>query len=112
MTEQPPPKRGARGALLGCCCAVSACLAVAAAAAFALDQGLVAWRARQAAAGRPAPDRLSLAAPSPERWRSAPLPPGTPAPPFSLPDVRTGRRVSLEECRGSGPAVLLLSSFG
>jgi len=112
MTERPRPAPGLRAALLGCGRAVAACLAVALAAAVALDRGLAARHAREVTAGLPAPDRSSLQAPSPEGWRATPLPPGTPAPPFRLPDVRTGRRVSLEECRGGRPAVLLLSSFG
>jgi len=41
-----------------------------------------------------------------------PLTSGTAAPPFTLTDFRTGKKVSLDDFRGHRPVVLLFGSFG
>ncbi len=90
---------------------LSACAMVAAAATFALDRYRAAEWEREIVAGRPAADRTLMPVPDIARWRPTLLAPGTGAPPFSLVEVRTGGRVSLDDCRGR-PVVLLLGSFG
>lgn len=88
------------------------CVLVATVAAVAVDQYQAAAHRRGVRDGLPAADRSAMPPPNPRDWRVALLTPGTPAPPVSLADVRTGRRVSLSDYRGRGPVVLLLSSFG
>ncbi len=79
------------------------------AVAVALDQWSVAEKRRKFAT---APvDPRQLAAPDPGSWRAVPIPPDTAAPEFTLTDVRTGMRVSLDDFHGR-PVVLLLSSYG
>jgi hypothetical protein len=89
-----------------------ACAAVAAVLAVALDQYLVHKRKQRARAEILPPDRNAIPAPTLGLWVPAPLPAGSPAPPFRLRDVRTGQAVSLGDYRGRKPVVLLLSSFG
>src|SRR5262245_241993 len=91
---------------------LSACAAIALAAAFALDHYGSAKRRRAFAESLPVRGPGSIPAPGPSDWRPAPLAAGTPAPPFSLPGVRDGRRVSLAGHRAGRPAVLLFGSFG
>jgi hypothetical protein len=110
MTEQARAATRPRRPLVGLLAILSVCTVVAVAGAIALDSNLVASRRRAVIASLTPPDRSSLEAPSTESWRSALLPPGTPAPDFSLVDARTGGRVGLREHRGR-PVVLLLSSY-
>jgi hypothetical protein len=91
---------------------LAVCLAVAAGAAFALDRYLVAKRRQEIAAEIPAPNRSSLSAPSILDWTPTLLTPGQAAPRFTLVDMRTGGRISLDDYRGRRPVVLLLGSFG
>jgi hypothetical protein len=98
------PARGLIAALL-------VCLAVAASVVFALDRRGVTRHTLTGGQGvtAPAPEPAV-----PTVIESGPVlfKPGTPAPPFTLADPRTGEKVSLGDYRGKQPVVLLLSSFG
>jgi AhpC/TSA family len=102
--EPPGPGRGRRVVPL-----LAVCIVAAAAAAIALDAWSAAEKRRQSPFGPV--DPASLRAPDLTSWRGRAFPVGGPAPGFSLPDVRTGARVRLDQLRGR-PVVLLLSSFG
>lgn len=104
--DTPPRSRRARGLRT----AVLAGLVVVSLAVFALDRLAVEEHRRQFRAG-PA-DPSSLRAPTVEIWLAKPLDPDSPAPEFTLPDARSGERVSLADFRGDRPVVVLLSSFG
>jgi peroxiredoxin len=103
------PRRGRPRRCRGTLGLLAVCAVAAAAGAAALDQFSLSRKQRQSIAW-PA-DPTLLTPPDPARCGATPLTPGDPAASFSLQDVRTGGRVSLDQFRGR-PVVLLLSSFG
>jgi hypothetical protein len=109
MTPQQSPERPRRARRLRGVPPLLAVFVAALAAALALDRWRDAERRRELVA--PPADPAMLPPPDLVNWRGAPLPPGSPAPGFTLTDVRTGERVSLDQFHGR-PVVLLLSSYG
>ena len=102
MADWSGARKGARAGA-----ALLACFGVALAGAFLADQALCA-RVRGPARAAPTADPTALMA----AWFNRRSPPGTPAPDFTLPDVRDGRPVRLANLLGPRPVVLLLSGFG
>ena len=88
-----------------------ACAAVAVTAAVAVDRHLERERKKWAASQSQANPAM-MQAPSITRWKPVILEPGTKAPTFDLSDVRTGKRVRLEDLHAGRPVVMMLSSFG
>jgi hypothetical protein len=113
----PSPPRKGRSRARGVCQGgglLAGCLLVAAAGAWGLDRAAWEYRPMPSSPQMPGEANASMTemvVPGYPTIRCRPIPKGTAAPDFELPDVRDGRVVRLSGLRGR-PVVLVFGSFG